>query len=76
MARVREDERGIFVIQNGLRFRPGPVNGYAHAYDMSDGGIKKGDMVKARHVSQSMLVRIRLDDGRVLHWYGEPLPRN
>lgn len=69
MAVIREDDRGLFVRAGGYRGRPGGVLGYDHALDMSDGGLKAGDRVKARHISQSPLIKLRLDDGRVLFWY-------
>ena len=69
MTIVRQDEQSIYVIAGGYRARPGNVGGYDHAFDMSDGGLKKGDVVKARHVACSQLTKIRLSDGRMLHWH-------
>lgn len=72
---IREDAKGLYVKNNrgDSDYRPGDVNGYAHAFDMSDGGLKKGDKPKADHVSGSPLLRIRLDDGRVLYWAPETM---
>jgi hypothetical protein len=72
---VREDSRGIYVIVNGGIYRPGDVAGYSHAYDMSDGGLKRGDRVQVRHVSQSPLARIRTADKELVWYlYDEPSP--
>lgn len=68
-ALVREDGRGLFVRAGGYVARPGDVSGYAHAYTMSDGGLKAGDRVKAHHISQTPLTKLTLDDGRIIHWH-------
>jgi len=65
---VREDDKGLYLIAGGHKSRPGPVRGYSHAFDMSDGGLKAGMKVHARHVSQSPYNRITLEDGRKLVW--------
>jgi hypothetical protein len=72
MSVIRMDEKGLFVIAGGYKARPGAVTGYDHAYDMSAGGLSPGDKVKARHVSQTPLIRITLPDGRKLHWHTDP----
>lgn len=66
---VRKDDKGLYVIAGGYVARPGEVAGYAHAYDMSDGGLREGDRVKARHVSQTPLTEITPEDGKKLRWY-------
>lgn len=66
---VRSDERGLFVRAGGYVARPGGVRGYDHAYNMSDGGLRTGDHVKAHHIAGSPIVKLRLSDGTVLHWY-------
>lgn len=71
MTLVRKDGRGLFVRAGGYIARPGNVAGYSHAYNMSDGGLKAGDRVKAHHKAQTPLTRITLDDDRVLHWHHE-----
>lgn len=68
---VREDEHGIFIRTGGYVFRPGAAGGFDAVRDMSTGGLKVGDHVKARHVASSEFCRIRLDDGRTLHWLEE-----
>ena len=68
MSRIREDQFGIYIRLNGSRHRPGDVTGYSHAYDMDAGGLKTGDSVKAVNVGQSPLIKITLDNGRVLRW--------
>lgn len=65
---VRMDKHGLFVITNGTRFRPGGLNGYDHAYDMSDPGLKIGDKVWARHISQTPLARITTVDDKTVVW--------
>ncbi len=67
MAVIKEDDRGIFVQAGGYVARPGDAVGYAHAYDMSAGGLVKGDRVAARHLSGTPLIRIKIGDA-VLHW--------
>lgn len=67
MSLVREDQYGVYIIINGSKHRPGNVVGYDHAFDMSDGGLRAGQKVKASSVSQSPLCRIKTD-GRVLYW--------
>lgn len=71
MSVVRFDTKGLLVIAGGYRARPGDVAGYSHVYDMSDGGLKVGQHVKARHVAGTPLTKIKLSDGRVLHWHHE-----
>jgi len=66
---VRKDAKGLYVRAGGYVARPGPVSGYSHAYDMSDGGLVEGNRVKARHWAQTPLTKIFLADGRVLHWH-------
>lgn len=69
MSVVRKDAKGIYIIAGGYIARPGAVSGYAHVYDMSDGGLKEHDRVMARHVGGSPLTRIRLDEKRDLYWH-------
>lgn len=70
MSVVRQDEKGIYVICDGSLARPGDVNGYSHAYDMSDGGLKKGDRIKARHIGGTPLVKVSAADGETYrYWY-------
>lgn len=71
MSLVREDEKGLYIILNGQKRRPGSVAGMDHVYDMSDGGLKAGDKVEAHHISQSDHIKIKLDNGRELVWSGE-----
>lgn len=68
--KVREDEEGIYVIDDGLKARPGDVVGYSHAFRMDGGGLKCGDEVKARHVSQTPMVKVTTSEGVVLLWEG------
>ena len=67
MARIRSDDLGLYIKINGTRHRPGAVADYAYSCDMSRGGLRAGDTVEARHVSQSPLCRIVLSD-RILYW--------
>lgn len=70
LATVREDKDGIYINTGGYRFRPGGVRGYDHAYDMSDGGLTKGDKIKAAHIGGSPLCRIRLIDN-TYYWHSD-----
>lgn len=69
MSLIRQDDQGIYLIANGSTYRPGKVSGYDHVYNMTDGGLKKGDKPIAKHVSQSALVKITLESGKILHWH-------
>lgn len=71
MTVVREDEKGIFVQAGGYIARPGPTRGTSHAYRMDDGGLKKGDIVKARHMAGTQLTSVTLPDGRKTIWHHE-----
>lgn len=67
-AKVHEDEHGVFIRTGGYLFRPGGVRGYDHAYDMSDGGLKKGDTIKAAHIGGTQMARLRFEDGSKRYW--------
>lgn len=71
--KVRQDAKGLYIVnaRGSGHYRPGEVPSYAHAYDMSAGGLKEGDNPKATHVVGAPLLRIRTDDGRVLYWADE-----
>lgn len=69
MSVICQDSAGLFVKAGGYIARPGDVGGYSHAFDMSDGGLKKGDRVKASHMTGAPIVKLRLEGGKVLHWY-------
>lgn len=69
MTVVRQDAKSIYVIAGGYIARPGAVNGYSHAYNMSDGGLKKGDLVKARHIAQTPTTKVTTPDGTELRWH-------
>lgn len=71
MAKVYEDEKGVYITINGAKHRPGPIVGYDHAYNMSDSGIKAGDTINARHVAGTTLCKIKLEDDQELHWANE-----
>ena len=68
MSKIRSDDRSIYLITNGTIYRPGPIIGFDHAYEMGDGDLKEGEKVKARAMSGSQICKIRLDDGRIIHW--------
>ena len=68
MSLVRKDESGLFVRTGGYVFRPGPINGYSHAFDMDDAGLSEGDQVKAKHRGGSTLANITLSDGTRRVW--------
>lgn len=65
---VRADERGLYVINNGQRHRPGGVAGYDHVYRMDAHTLSKGDRVHVRNVNQSPLCRVTCADGVELRW--------
>jgi hypothetical protein len=73
--KIRKDNHGLYirsrfytVDKNDPAYRPGEFASYSHVYDTNDGGLKEGDSVKASHVSQAPLIKIRLENGRVLFW--------
>lgn len=68
--KVREDAQGLFVRADGRLFRPGHVNGLPRA-DMTDGGLRLGDEIKARHVSGTTRCRVTKADGSELFWHTE-----
>lgn len=67
---VRKDGRGIYVINNGQKHRPGDVVGYSHAYRMDSAGLHAGDRVVVRNVSQSPLCKVCCYDltGKTPEW--------
>lgn len=68
MALVKEDEKGLFIQAGGYIARPGPIAGWMHAVKMDDGGLKKGDHVKARHKSGTPLNVITLKNNEKRYW--------
>lgn len=71
---VRRDEKGIYIKNaRGEPYRPGEIAGFSHVYAMDDGGLKEGDNPKTIHQNQSPLLRIKLDDGRILYWGPEDM---
>lgn len=71
MTKVRQDQTGLYIQSGGYVARPGPVNGYGHAYRMDDGGLQPGDAVKSRHVSGTPLNVITLPNGYKTRWHHE-----
>lgn len=71
MTKIRKDQTSIFVIAGGYVARPGPVRGFDHAYDMSEGDLVEGDTVKAHHIGGSSITKIVTSTGRTLHWHHE-----
>lgn len=70
MRLIREDEEGIYILLGDSRHRPGDISGYSHAYRMDSGGLTAGMKVKARHVSQTELMKLTLEDGTHRYWGG------
>lgn len=68
MSKVRQDEKGLYVIAGGYIARPGPVRGYSHAFRMDSAGLVAGDDVKARHWAGTPTTKITLSDGTKLLW--------
>lgn len=66
--KIKKDDLGLFVFTNGTKFRPGNAPGYDHAMDTGDGGYKEGDVVKARHVSQTQYVKVCSDGHKPVYW--------
>lgn len=60
MSLVHKDEMGIYIITGGYTFRPGNIDGYDHAYNMSGDGVLVGSKIKARHIAGTPLCRITL----------------
>lgn len=69
MSVIRQDSHGLFVIAGGYCARPGAVGGYSHAYNMTDGGLKAGDMVRARHIAGTPLIKLKLSPDVQLAWH-------
>ena len=65
MTKVREDDRGLYVIAGTYVARPGNVIGCDHCYRMDDAGLKAGDTVRARHIAGTQTTAIRPDKGKV-----------
>lgn len=66
---VRQDERGLYVVTNGAKYRPGKVAGYDHAFDMESGGLVCGDRVAVSNMRYTPLCRVVRQDGHQLVWY-------
>ena len=45
-AKVDRDEEGLFVMVGRSKFRPGAVEGYDNRFDMREGNLKKGRVVR------------------------------
>ncbi len=68
MAKIWQDERGVYVKAGGYVARPGAVVGYMHAYNMGDYGLTKGRTVKAQHIAGTPLVKVTIG-GAVRYWH-------
>lgn len=66
--KVRSDENGVFVRTGGHLFRPGSVSGLVRV-DMSDGGLRAGDEVRAGHVGGTTRCKVTTPTGADLHWH-------
>lgn len=71
MTRIRQDKTGLFIKTGGYIFRPGKIDGYAHAYDMSDTGVLFNTSIKAKHIGGSPLAKLELHDGSYRYWANE-----
>lgn len=71
MAKVWEDDEGLYIRTGGYVFRPGFVTGYGHALRMDDGGLRAGGTVKARHRGGTPTAKIGLEDGSIVFWHAE-----
>jgi hypothetical protein len=74
MHRIREDAKGIYLVTNGTKFRPGAVRGYSHYLTMTDGGLKAGGTVRVRKHSGAPLCTITLASGQTVTWHTEYRP--
>ena len=59
--KVRKDEFGLYVVNNGTKYRPGKISGYCHVFNMTSGNIKCGDIVKVKNINQSPMCEITKD---------------
>jgi hypothetical protein len=72
--RIYRDEKGLYIrswhfsLGDTDHYRPGGVIGFNHAFEMGEAGLAEGDNPKAAHIPGAPLVRIRLEDGWILHW--------
>lgn len=71
MTLIRSDIKGLFIKAGGYIFRPGEIAGLSHAVDTSDGNLKVGDKIKARHVAGTTYCRITLNNGSKIYWSTE-----
>ncbi len=61
MAKIRVDSRGVFILANGSCYRPFHPEGYRHIH--KDGSVfRAGQKVKAKALSGSPLLRVKLGD--------------
>lgn len=58
MSVVQQDEKGIFVL----------FEGYFHAVNMDDGGLNKGDKIRASHRAGIPTIKIILSCGCIRIW--------
>lgn len=75
---VRQDEKGLFVITNGSKYRPGKVAGYCHVYRMDASELKKDDRVVVRNICGTPLAKVVCYEGPednrqsvTLHWHSD-----
>ncbi len=66
MTEIREDSRGLYVMVDGQRARPGNVAG-DHGYSTDSGGATVGQQVRAKLLDCGKWVRLRFA-GQERHW--------
>jgi hypothetical protein len=77
---VNRDKRGLYLEAGRKIYRPGAVRPHSETYDMGDGGLEKGQHVRAFPLPETSLVRIGFGAGssgghKELHWHEQqPLP--
>jgi len=65
---VHIDEKSVFLLIDGKKYRPGARGGYSHGRDMSSGGLVRRQYVMAHLVPQTPLVKIKHGTGHI-YWH-------
>jgi len=68
MRRVREDNNGLFIVNNYKKWRHGDVVGYSNAYRMDTGDLSVEDSVNV-YQAPGPIMRIKTKSGMILHWH-------
>ena len=72
MPRIKRDSHGLYLRVDGSVFRP-ELARYCEGYvvlSFGSSNLAEGDLVKARHLSQTMLCKVRFGDDVVVEtWF-------